>query len=99
MTDKPSVISLQAAEWNALIASKTVQLTQFFQQNPTPTPELQTDVQKHIERIWAMLPAWLASAPPAAPTLEQPKPVVNGTPAKAGYTGKKRGPKPKHAQQ
>lgn len=62
MTDKKT-LSLAPREWNALLASNADDLVTFFKGQPMPNAELYQHIAAHLDRMKAILPGWLASAP------------------------------------
>lgn len=58
-------LTLGPREWNALLASNADDLANVFKSQTMPSADLYWNIVEHIDRMKAILPGWLASAPQA----------------------------------
>ena len=79
MTEKKT-LTLGPREWNALLASNADDLAGVFKSQTMPNPELYRYIVDHIERMKAILPGWLASAPQMAAGTANPQPSSDQPP-------------------
>lgn len=89
MTDSPKTLSIDAAEWKALLLDNLARAHQAVANSQGINPAGLVDLGQHLDRVKVLAAAWHASLPKAQP-VAQDDPVTTPAAANGSAEPKKR---------